>query len=55
MTFGQLDNTVQQKLRMDINNNNATACMEDIFTNYHKLFMRNGLKWIVDENQKVAV
>lgn len=40
---------------MDIKNNNATGRMQDIFTNYHTLFVRNGLKCILDKNKKVAV
>lgn len=36
-------------------NRNATARMQDLFTSYHTLLVRNGLEWLMKGNPKVAV
>lgn len=36
-------------------NKNSTARMQDLFANYHTILDRHELKWIITENQKVAV
>lgn len=55
VTLDQLDKLVQNKLRTDMKNNNATARMQDLFANYHTLLVRNGLKWLIKDNPKIAV
>lgn len=51
----KLDEIVRKELRTDMWNTNATACMQDLFTSYHTILTRHGLKWIIIENQKVAI
>lgn len=34
---------------------NAGTPMEDLYTSYHTLLARNGLKWIIKDNQPIAV
>lgn len=55
LTMESLDVIVERELRTDMKNTNATARMQDLFTNYHTILSRNGLKWIIKENQKIAV
>lgn len=46
---------VEKKLRTNMNKNSATARMHDLFSGYHTIPSRHDLKWIIKENQKVAV
>lgn len=55
VTLEQLDTTVLQKLQVYMKNNNAKVRMQDLFSNYRTLLIRNSLKWILDENQEVTV
>lgn len=49
-----LDKIVQVELRTNMKNSNAKACMQYLFTIYHIIIYRNGLTWIMKDNQKVA-
>ena len=55
VTLDKLDKIVDGELRTNMRNNNATARMKDLFASYYTILSRNGLKWIVTENQKVSV
>lgn len=55
VTLNGLNDIVQRELRTDMRNKNAKARMQDLFVSYHMILLRHGLKWIVTENQKVAV
>lgn len=55
VTLEKLDGIVSRELRTNMRNTNAAARMQDLFTNYHTILVRNGLKWIIKDNQKVAV
>lgn len=55
MTLDKLDEIVARDLRTNINNTNASAGMQDLFANYHTILSRNGLKWIISDNQKVSM
>lgn len=55
MTLDKLDEIVSPEVRTNTNYNNSSAHMQDLFANYHTILSRNGLKWIITDNQKVAV
>lgn len=55
VTLEKLDEIISRYLRINIRNSNATACMQNLLASYHTIIARNGLKWIIKENQKVAV
>lgn len=55
MTIEQLDKIVSQKLRTNMRNNNAKSRMQDLFSSYVTILSRNGLRWLIEENPKVAV
>lgn len=55
VTLDKLDEIVGRELRTNMRNTNALARMQDLFSSYHTILARNGLKWIIDDNQKVAV
>lgn len=55
ITLKKLDKIVAEELRMNMWNTDATARMQDLFSQYHTILRRNGLKWIINENQKIAV
>lgn len=47
VSLEQLGKLVQQKLRMNTRNRNATARMQNLFTIYHTLLVQNGLEWLI--------
>lgn len=55
VTLEKLDEIVSRELRTNMRNTNASARMQDLFASYHTILVRNGLKWILEDNQKVAV
>lgn len=55
VTLDMLDDIVKRELRTNMKNNNATARMQDLFSSYITILGRHGLKWIVTDNQKIAV
>lgn len=50
-----LDKIAQSKPRTNMKNTNAKARMQDIFSSCNKILPRNGLDWIVKDNQTVTV
>lgn len=54
-TLEHLDELVEQRLTNGMRNSNGKACMQDHFSSYVTLLARNGLKWLIEENYKVAV
>lgn len=55
ITMSVLDEIVRKDLRMNMHDANATSRIESVFVGYHQILRRNGLSWIVKDNQKVAV
>lgn len=55
MTLDSIDAIVYHDLRTDMLNRNGATSMQDLFTSYHAMFSRHRLKWIVNENRKIAV
>lgn len=50
-----LDIIVRKTLRMDVNDRSEKSRMESLFARYVTLLRRNGLKWLLESNQKGAV
>ena len=50
-----LDELVAKELSMDIANRSATSRMKSLFIQYHSLLAKQGLSWIISDNQKLAV
>lgn len=40
---------------MNMENKNARSRMQGLFANYHSLQSQNGVKWIIEEKQKLPV
>ena len=50
-----LDAIVSRDLRMNMTTRNARARMESLFIAYHGILSRQGVSWVIKENQKLAV
>lgn len=50
-----LEEIVERELRMYMGNESGRSRMQSPFIWYHSLFWHNGLSWILEDNQKVAV
>lgn len=46
---------VKKTLLMDMRNSNPCSRMKNLFPDYHTLLRKNGLIWIMDEPEKVAM
>lgn len=55
VTLDKLDSIVESDLRTNMKETSASTRMEDLFTSYHTILSRHALKWIISDNQKVAV
>ena len=55
MNLTVLDRMVETQLHMDMNVKSADARVQKLFMTYHTILRKNGLAWILKENQKVAV
>lgn len=55
MTLETLDSIVENNLHTNMKEKSAKNRMEDLFSSYHTILARNGLKWIITDNQKIAV
>lgn len=55
VTLEGLDELIEKKLKMNMEKKNARSRMQRLFANYHSLLTENGVKWIIQENQKLAV
>lgn len=55
LTLDGLEELVRKKLKMNMDNRNAKSRMQGLFASYHSLLSQNGVKWIIDENQKLTV
>lgn len=55
VTIDTLDKLVEDKLRIDMTDSDARSRIENLFVSYLTLLPRNGLSWIIKENEKVAV
>lgn len=49
-----LDTLVRTDLRVYLNEKNARSSIEELFISYHNVLRLNGLKWLINSNQKVA-
>lgn len=54
VTLEALDTIIRKQLHMDMKDRNAKSRMHSIFKNFVTTMLRNGLKWILESNQKVA-
>lgn len=55
VTLDKLDEILSHDFHSNVKTNNANARMQDLFTNCHTILSRNGPKWTITDNQKVAV
>lgn len=55
ITMEKLDKLVQDELHINMADKDARSRMESLFVSYQSLLRRNGLKWLTQENQTVAV
>lgn len=55
ITLDVRDNLAKKELRMNISDSNAPSRVKNLFASYRSLLPRNGLKNLIDENQKLAV
>lgn len=55
LTASDLDVLVESELIMDMSIRSARSHMELLFMSYISLLLRNGIKWVLDSNQKLAV
>lgn len=51
-TLEQLDKIVKLKLRTNKRYKNMNPRMNDLFTYYHTLLVRNGLEWLLKQTQR---
>lgn len=54
VTLDQLDKLVQNWLRTDMRNSNATTRMQDMFAEYYTFLILNGLNSLTSDSPKVA-
>lgn len=50
-----LDKLVARELYMDMSDRSAKSRMEGLFVSYFTLLRQHGLKWVLENSQKVAV
>ena len=55
VTLETLDGIVSRELRTEMSDKNAKSRMQSLFVSYHAMLKRNGVAWILNSNQKVAV
>lgn len=55
VTMDSLDDLVRNELVMDMSNGNAKSRMQTLFADYHSLLAKQGVKWVISDNQKLAV
>lgn len=55
LTATDVDIIVDKDLHMDMSIRSARSRMELLFMNYTAILRRNGLKWVLQSNQKLAV
>lgn len=55
VTLDTLDKIVKNRLHTDMRNTNAKTRIQDLFASYNTILRNNGLLWIIEDNQKVAV
>ena len=55
ITLASLDKIISNSLRMNMNDRDASSRMEGLFISYIMILRRNGLSWVPEKNQKVAV
>lgn len=55
ITIDMLDKNLEDNMRMDMNDKDATSRIEKLFISYKSLLRRNGLPWVHEDNEKVAV
>lgn len=55
VTISNLDKLVEDTLHFNIKNSDARCSVEKLFISYHSLLRRNGLFWLIKENEKIAV
>lgn len=55
ITLSTLDALVKSKLRMNMREKSASLRMQYLFSSYDTLLEENGLLWVFESNQKVAV
>lgn len=55
VTLEGLDDIISKELVMNMANKNARSRMEGLFISYHTILARQGLSWIIKDNQKLAV
>lgn len=55
LTLSGLDSIVRKDLKMDMKNKDARSRMKSLLIEYHTLLRRNGLYWLLEDKEKVAV
>lgn len=55
VNLSSLDKIVSAELKMDMTNPDAVSRMENLFSLYREVLRQNGVAWISEENQKIAV
>lgn len=55
VTLEGLVELIEKKLRMNMDNKNAKSRMQGLFADYYSILSQQGVKWIIEENQKLAV
>lgn len=51
VTLESLNNLVEKKVMMHMDIRNSRSRMQSLFANCHSLLSRNGVQWIMEENQ----
>ena len=55
VTLEALDDIFERELKMDMKDTNTRSRIETLFVSYHSILRHNGIVWLLDANQKVAV
>lgn len=55
MTIDSLDKLVEDQLRIDMTDKDSRSRIENLFVSYRSLLRRNGLTWLTQDNEKIAV
>lgn len=55
VTLEILDELIEKKLGMNMDNKNNKSRMQGLFADYRSILVEQGVKWIIEENQKLAV
>ena len=48
VTLDSIEDYVERKLKMNMNNRNDKSRMQSLFANYHSLLSQNGVSWIIE-------